>query len=49
MNELQIDSNQVKMGASLSEEEASLVRRFDPSRDDTIGFFVAKFVKEARH
>lgn len=35
--------------AWLSEEEARLVQRFDPSDPqlDTIGFFVAKFVKVA--
>lgn len=35
-------------GAWLSAEEAALVQRFDPAGvEDTIGFFVAKFVKEA--
>lgn len=32
----------------LSEKEAALVQRFDPSAPlDTIGFFVAKFEKDA--
>ncbi len=32
----------------LSEEEAALVQRFDPSAElDTIGFFIARFVKKA--
>jgi hypothetical protein len=29
----------------LTEEEAALVQRFDPVDSETIGFFVAKFVK----
>jgi hypothetical protein len=29
----------------LSEEESKLVQRFDPSTSDTIGFFIAKFIK----
>ena len=31
----------------LSEEQASMVQRFDPGADgyDTAGFFIAKFVK----
>ena len=33
----------------LSEAEAALVQRFDPSAElDTIGFFIAKFVKRAK-
>lgn len=33
----------------LTEEEAALVQRFDPSAElDTIGFFVAKFVKQPK-
>lgn len=31
----------------LTQEEASLVQRFDPSGDqDTIGFFIAKFIRK---
>ncbi|PRP76866.1 putative methyltransferase NSUN6-like [Planoprotostelium fungivorum] len=37
----------IVMSESLKEEEAELVRRFDPSKDDGIGFFIAKFVKIA--
>lgn len=33
-------------GAWLTAEEAAMVQRFDPSADeDTIGFFIAKFMK----
>lgn len=35
-----------KIMGLLSEEEAALVQRFDPSSDlDTTGFFIAKFQK----
>lgn len=37
-------------GQGLTDEECAKVRRFDPTAgaDDTMGFFIAKFFKEAR-
>jgi hypothetical protein len=32
-------------GFGLSDEERRFVKRYDPSLEDTVGFFIAKFIK----
>lgn len=36
---------QLGIGKSLTKEESELVQRFNPTSSDSIGFFIAKFIK----